>query len=213
MAKRILCILPICINPNNDCSYKGLKRIEQYITGLSKFFEYIEILNTYKVDIIIFDNTLHKNEKLPEKIINIIPTNVTIINENINNYGCKNKGAGLIETWRYLTNTIYNYDFLIHFEPRQLLLNFNFIQSFLDNPRNLFTYGQGNNHFNTGLFCIDCKILISFINTVNLDIMVSKYISIEYMIFDFFVGKKIPYFLKDKMELIWFPFSEQPLEM
>jgi hypothetical protein len=213
MSIKILCILPICINPINSSSYKGVERIQQYIVGLTKFFEYNEILNTHKVDIIIFDNTLNKIEELPEEIKNSIPTNVKIIVKNINNYGSKNKGSGLIECWRYLKNIIYEYDFLIHFEPRQLLLNFNFIQSFLDNPRNLFTYGEGNKHFNTGLFCMDCKILISFINTVNLDIMVSKYISIEYMIFDFFVGKKIPYFLKDKMELIWFPFLQQPIKM
>lgn len=205
MEEKILCILPICINPTNKSSNTGSERIEQYIKGLNKFFEYIDILNKYTVDIIIFDNTMNKTEKLPEKILEIIPNNVKIINDNVNNYGCKNKGAGLIECWRYLNNSIGQYDFLIHFEPRQLLLNFNFIQNFLENPRNLFTYGANNNHFNTGLFCISCKVLLIFINSVNLDEMCNKSISIEYVLFDFFKKFNIPYRLTDKMELVWFP--------
>ena len=84
MNQKILCILPICINPTNTSSNKGLERIEQYISGLNKFFEYIDILNKYTVDIIIFDNTINKTEKLPEKILNIIPDNVKIINDNVN---------------------------------------------------------------------------------------------------------------------------------
>ena len=125
MDQKILCILPICINPTNSSSNSGSERIEQYISGLNKFFEHIDILNKYTVDIIIFDNTINKTEMLPEKIIKIIPNNVKIINDNVNKYGCINKGAGLIECWRYLNNSISQYDFLIHFEPRQLLLNFN----------------------------------------------------------------------------------------
>ena len=205
MDQKILCILPICINPTNTSSNKGLERIEQYISGLNKFFEYIDILNKYTVDIIIFDNTINKTEKLPEKILNIIPDNVKIINDNVNNYGCINKGAGLIECWNYLNNSIKQYHFLIHFEPRQLLLNFNFITNFLENPRNLFTYGANNNHFNTGLFCISCNLLLSFINRVKLDEMCNKSISIEYSLFDFFKKNNIPYNLIDKMELVWFP--------
>lgn len=211
MEQKILCILPICINPTNNSSNTGLERIEQYITGLNKFFEYIEILNNYKVDIIIFDNTINKTESLPKNILDVIPDNVKVINDNVNNYGCINKGAGLIECWRHLNNSIGQYDFLIHFEPRQLLLNFNFITNFLENPRNLFTYGANNNHFNTGLFCISCKVLITFINNVNLNEMCQKYISIEYILFDFFKKFNIPYCLTDKMELVWFPHLCKPI--
>jgi hypothetical protein len=211
MEQKILCILPICINPTNNSSNTGLGRTEQYITGLNKFFEFIEILNNYKVDIIIFDNTINKTESLPKNILDVIPDNVKVINDNVNNYGCINKGAGLIECWNYLNSSISQYDFLIHFEPRQLLLNFNFITNFLENPRNLFTYGENNNHFNTGLFCISCKVLITFINSVNLHEMCQKYISIEYILLDFFKKFNIPYCLTDKMELVWFPYLSKPI--
>ena len=210
MEQKILCILPICINTTNKNSNTGLERIEQYITGLNKFFEYIEILNNYKVDIIIFDNTINKTEMLPAKILEIIPKNVKIINDMVNNYGCINKGAGLIESWIYLNNYISQYDFLIHFEPRQLLLNFNFITSFLENPRNLFNHGGSNDHFNTGLFCISSKVLTTFIKSINLNEMCEKYISVEFILFDFFKKFNVPYCIADKMELVWFPHLCKP---
>jgi hypothetical protein len=101
-------------------------------------------------------------------------------------------------------NIIEKYDFLIHFEPRQLLQNFNFIEYFLKNQENLFTYGSGANHFNTGLLCIRCCLLIDYIKNVDIHTMVNKYISIEYDIYNFFINNKIPYTIRDKMELIWF---------
>ena len=83
MEQKILCILPICINPTNKSSNTGSERIEQYIKGLSKFFEYIDILNKYIVDIIIFDNTIDKIERLPEKILEII--NAKLSGEELDN--------------------------------------------------------------------------------------------------------------------------------
>ena len=204
MKNKILCIMPICLYPSNNMSNKGTERINQYINGLNKFFEYIELLKKFNVDVYIFDNSIDKNEKLPQELIDIIPDNVTILNDNVNNYGCKNKGAGLIESWVYLKNIIEKYDFLIHFEPRQLLINFNFIEYFFENQENLFAYGAGTNHFNTGLLCIRCGLLIDYIKNVDIQMMVEKYVSIEYDIYNFFINNKIPYNIRDKMELIWY---------
>ena len=211
MTSKILLLMPICINPTNADSVKGEERINQYINGLNKVFEYLEILNKYNVDIIIFDNTIKKDNTLPIQITNVIPSCVKIINDDVNNYGRLNKGAGLIECWKYCTTFLKEYDFLIHFEPRQLLLNFNFIQNFLDNPRNLFTYGEDRQHFNTGLFCIKCEILIPFVHIINLDVMSSNSICIEYILFDFFKNNNIPSFVADKMELTWFPNAHNPI--
>jgi len=200
----ILCVLPICLYPSNRMSNKGTERINQYINGLSKFFEYFDLLKTFNVDVYIFDNSIDKNEKLPQEILNIIPDGVIILNDNVNNYGCKNKGASLIETWIYLENIIEKYDFLIHFEPRQLLQNFNFIGYFLENQENLFTYGTGANHFNTGLFCIRCSILIDYIKNVDILLMINRCVSIECDIYNYFIHKGLLYNVREKMELIWY---------
>jgi hypothetical protein len=204
MTNKIVCILPICCNPSNRDSCKGEKRIIQYVDGLKKFFEYSDILKEFNVDIYVFDNTLSKNDKLPQQLLDVIPEYVTIITDEVNNYGCINKGAGLIESWRYLKDIIDKYDFLIHFEPRQILQNFNFIQYFLHNQENLFRLGEGNNHFYTGLFSIKCESLINYINNVNINEMVIKYISVEYDIYNYFINNKITYSIRDKMEVIWF---------
>lgn len=201
---KILCLMPICINPSNKMSNCGKERIDQYVEGFTKFFEYINILNEHNIDIIVFDNSIAKNEKLPQELLIIFPSNVIVLTGNNNKYGKFNKGAGLIETWNYLKNTISQYDYLIHFEPRQLLLNFNFINHFLNKNCNLFTMGNSDiKHFNTGLFTIQCEFLIKYISQINLDLMVFKQISIEYDIYDYFVKNEIPFFLKDNMELIW----------
>jgi hypothetical protein len=206
---KFICILPICSNPTNCESVTGEKRIQQYIDGFNKFFEYISVLNDNLVDIYIFDNTVDKNSKIHDRLLEVIPPNVTIINDIVNTYGKRNKGAGLIEMWRYLRDIITNYDFLIHFEPRQLLLNFDFIHLFFENPNNLFTYGENKIHFNTGLFCINCTILLSFIDIVDIEYMSYNSICVEYLIFDFFIENKIPYNVTEKMNLIWFPFNEK----
>jgi hypothetical protein len=166
-------------------------------------------MNNHNVDIYIFDNTIDKKDTLPKELLEIIPDNVKVINDHANKYGGINKGAGLIESWLYLKDIIEQYDYLIHFEPRQLLINFDFIESFLQNNDNLFTLGQGNKHFNTGLFCINCKILLSFITNVDINNMVHNRISIEYMFFDFFNENNIQYTIVDKMNLIWYPYIEK----
>jgi len=202
---KILCILSICVNPCNYYSNKGIERMGQYINGLNKFFEYLEILKTFNVDVYIFDNSIDENEKLPQELLDIIPNGIKILNANLTVYGCINKGTGLLVSWLYLQNIIDKYDFLIHFEPRQLLLNFNFIKYFLENQENLFTYGNcEKNCFNTGLFCIRCPILINYIKNVDIINMIENCISIEYYIYNYFIQAKIPYNIKDKMELIWY---------
>jgi hypothetical protein len=204
MGHNILCELRICLNPSNKTSNQGKERINQYINGFNAFFQYKEILKNYNVDVYITDNTISENDSLPNEILEVIPENVKIITCINNHYGCFNKGAGDIEQWRYCKSLIEKYKWFIHFEPRQLLLNFNFIQNFLENPRNLFTTDSTNRQFNTGLFCINVKDFFYFINSINLNIMVQNWISIEKMLFDFVKINKIPYYTASKMELIWY---------
>ena len=128
---KILCLMPICCNPIHKDSCKGEERIQHYVNGFHKFFEYSHLLNEHNVDIIVFDNTIDKTDNLPQELIDVIPNNVKIINDHVNQYGYINKGAGLIEMWKYLRDTIQEYDYLIHFEPRQLLIDFSFIDFFL----------------------------------------------------------------------------------
>jgi hypothetical protein len=204
MYDNIVCILQMCLYPTNISSIKSSIRIKQYINGLNTFFKYNDILIKNNVDIIIVDNSISDENNIPIEILNEIPDNVNIIKHSNNNYGKYNKGSGLIENWLYCGNILKNYKWLIHFEPRQLLKNFNFINSFFQTKQNLFSLGKENNHFNTGLFCIDVNVILEYIKNINLITMVQNCISIEYDIYNFFIKNNIKYDCMEKMNLIWF---------
>ena len=201
---KILCMLPICCYPANLDSNRGEERMQQYVKGLTKFFEYNDTFKKYNVDIYIVDNSIKDGNRLPLEILNILPANVKINTSLNNTFGAINKGAGLIEQWLYCKDIIAQYDWFIHFEPRQLLLNFNFINDFLENPRNLFTFGGGRICFYTGLFCIQINNLLNYYQNIDLPNMISRSISIEYDLFNYFKHNNIQYDILDKMELVWF---------
>jgi len=202
--KKILCMLPICCYPANPNSNKGNERIQQYVKGLTKFFEYNDILKKHGVDIYLVDNSIKVGDSLPRDILAILPDNVKINTSLNNTFGALSKGAGLIEQWLYCKDIIAQYDWFIHFEPRQLLLNFNFINNFLENLRNLFTIGNNKLHFNTGLFSIETGKLLDYYKNIDLPKMISSQISIEYDLYNYFKHNNIQYNILDKMELVWF---------
>ena len=174
------------------------KRIKQYQNGINKIFEFNK-----DCDIIIADNGNNFNFKLNGKI--------TVIKNNPNNYGKINKGAGLIEIWRNNIELLKKYDYIIHFEPRQLLINNDFINDFIKNPRNLFTIGKEQNHFNTGLFCIKSSTLLQYIRLNSPQLLVVKKLGIEYSLYHFFLRNKIHFDTREKMNLIWFPTDHPPI--
>ena len=210
---KIICGLGISINIENTPLFKkgelttNNKRIQQYIDGITKFIELNKkYIDDKIIDVYIHDNTSENKTDLPNTILNIIPNNIKIIPAINNNYGCKNKGAGIIEQWVYCKKIIEKYDYFIHFEPRQLLIDNQFIDNFVKNPRTIFTYGNGKNHFNTGLFVCKTQELLKFINEVPPSLLVEKSLSIEYVIYNFFKNYNIPYDILDKMNSIWYPY-------
>jgi len=210
MDNKIICLLCCCLYPKNNQSTNNNQRIEEYVEGLSKFFEFVKDGYT-NIDFYIIDNSITNDKRVPDNILKILPNNIKIIEHSNNIYGAINKGGGLIENWLYAKEVLKKYDWLIHFEPRQHLKSFDFIDNFLNNPRNLFTLGKERNHFNTGLFCIKIIDLEKYLSLVNLNDMIQHNISIEYTIYDFFVNKTIEYDTIDKMDLIWFPFNHIPI--
>ena len=206
MSNTTLIFLPICINPSNPTSVRSSHRIQHYIQGLTQFFALNnDILLQENIDIIIFDNTIEHISEIPKNILDIIPSNVQILTSIVNNFGCYNKGAGLIESWLYNMNNLDKYEWIIHFEPRQFLESNQFIDDFIQNPRNLFTINVNVKHFNTGLFCIQSNVLLRYIRNINLLDMVKHSISIEDDLYHFFQCNNITFDTLEKMDLIWFP--------
>jgi mannose-1-phosphate guanylyltransferase len=204
--------MPTTIEVDNNCSlYKANRlmptniRIKQYIDGIQQ----VRNLNP-DIEIYISDNSNYLNKE--SELLNIInENNIKIITNAPNNFGHINKGSGLIENWIHNNDIIKKYDYIIHFEPRQLLQSNQFIDNFLKNPRNLFTLGSDKKHFNTGLFCIKSDVLLQFIKLIQPHILIKNNYSIENIIYNYIIGNKISYNLLDKMDLIWFPSNHIPL--
>ena len=208
--------MPTTINiDTNSYLYKSSQltendlRYKQYFEGIQKIYQFnID----KKFDIYIADNSdfFDKETELKEYISK---TSIVIIKNIPNNYGCKNKGSGLIEKWIHNKDVLSRYDWIIHFEPRQLLKSNQFIDSFLENPRNLFNMGTDMRQYNTGLFCIKCKVLLDFINEYTPEKLVNNNLNIEAAIYNFIINNNIDYKTIDKMNLIWFPTNHSPINM
>lgn len=182
----------------------GKERTEQYINGLKKFFSYSFYENkNLNVTTFLCDNTTENKEEIDIEIINIIPSNVNYILKKKNNFGQFNKGAGLIEFWRENREELKKNDWVMYFEPRLILNSPDFINSFLENPKNMFTYNADSNHFNTGIFSIKTSDLLRFEESINLFDMVNNFWSIEDLLYKFFLKENIEFYTFDKMGVTW----------
>jgi len=191
------------IDKNSNLSKNNMlentdNRIKQYKNGINKV---LELNKKNNIDIYIADNGFDFKEKI------CIDDNIKVISNNPNNYGKINKGAGIIEIWNNNIEIIKQYDYIIHFEPRQLLIDNYFIDNFMKNPRTLFTYNHNisvNRHFNTGLFACKSKHLLEFINEHSPELLVKRSLGIENVLYHFFETNQLQYNTLDKMSLIWY---------
>jgi hypothetical protein len=212
MNKNYCIFMPTTIEVNkNSLLYKKKElmdnelRIKQYISGIQQ----IRDLNP-DIEIYISDNSNYLNK--PSNILDIIQQNkIKIIKNTPNKYGHINKGSGLLENWQYNLSIIEKYEYIIHFEPRQLLKSNYFIDTFLKNPSNLFTLGSNKIHFNTGLFCLKSIDLLKFIKQVHPNDLIKNNSSIEYILYQYIHKNNISYEVLDKMDLLWFFPNKPPL--
>ena len=89
------------------------------------------------IDIVYVDNTISSLDDLPV-IRDIIPPNVTCVFKENNIYGRKSNTAGCFEHWVLAKDMWEKYDFIIHFEARQILKNTEFFEEFLRAPVSTF---------------------------------------------------------------------------
>lgn len=177
---------------------KTEKRLKKYQQGIDKI---VELNKNYNFDIYIADNGHNFDDKIK------IPECIKVIKDNPNKLGCYNKGSGIIEIWDNNIEILKQYDYVIHFEPRQLLIDNYFIDNFMKNPRTLFTYNHipcPQKHFNTGLFSCKTAEILKFINEFPPEFLVKKALGIEYALYYFYNNNKIQYDTTDKMSLIWY---------
>lgn len=173
------------INYNKSSVSRGEKRIQQYIEGLKHFFSF-----SFESDMLVFDNTVDNVNNLDQRIRDVIPNNVVVKASFANKYGPRNKGAGVLEQWNECKDVFRRYKYIIHFEPRLILKDPTFILTSLDKLTNLFTLSHCKTHFKTGLFCIDSRTLLEFMQSINIPTYSQ---SIEHTLRNYMNSHKIKY--------------------
>ena len=184
--------------------FKGDERLNQYREGFSKFFELTDkIIQENFSEICLSDNTINNVDEIDSIILNALKDRDVIFNLSIDNvFGSKNKGSGLISSWDRIKDVIKKYDYIIHFEPKQLLVGGDFFSSFYSNPRNLFIINKNVGHFYTGVFSIKSEILLDYIVNISSESLYVNKISIEDSLFNFM--KKYNYDTIEKGNLLWY---------
>lgn len=208
----ILLLMPISTIINENCNINNVitekrdKRKQQYIDSLTKLSSYINSSNNIKnkIDILLIDNTTTKIDEDIKKILdNISGCDYTVYNGN--SRGKFNKGAGLIDVWEKYKDVIKKYKYIIHFEPRQMLINNAFINNIVNNPKDKFLVIDNKKHpkhFYTGLFCISSEYLLDFLESYSSRYIVFHKLSIEYLLYNFMENKSYNYDTVDKLNLI-----------
>jgi hypothetical protein len=178
-------------------------RTTQYIEGFKSFFKFDYYKYPHDITFVVSDNTINNKNKIDPKILNEIPDNVLFDLREDNIFGSKNKGAGVLTSWKRCNELIMDNDFVLHFEPRLLLIEHTLIEKFLNQPTNIFTIGSNGKHFNTGLFGCHKDVLIKFINHLTPEQMYKYKISLENTLFNFINASKTDLSIEDKMGVIW----------
>lgn len=191
MKKSILIELRAAINVNDYIFGKDCieSRINDYINGLESFFNKLGDNNT--CDVVFVENTCESEEDLPNKIFDAIKEGTFLYVKKKNDYGKINKGGGDIELWKEYLDKISEYEYFFHYEPRMILEDSSFLQSFLNNPRNYFCV-EDNTTFpavKTGYFGVEVKDFIEYCNSVDLENFVENGVSIENSMRSFFENK------------------------
>lgn len=180
MENNILLLLPISTKVcESKSKLKQSKRKEQYLEGIQRVLAYPRIK---QFDIVLIDNTT--TEKDPD-IQGIMPFVSEYIAINKNDQGSRNIGAGIIDVWNYLNDDIKAYDWIIHYEPRQYMKDYRIFDMFLQEPRNIFMYGNSrHDHYYTGLFSLKVKQLLEYLSKVDAKKLTRKKIGLEYSMFN-----------------------------
>jgi len=203
---KILFFLSTAFNVDDVKNIKveyGQQRVERYINGINKFFEFDFTQYGHDISFIISDNTIDTPNLIDTSILEVIPDNVIFNFKDDNKFGSINKGSGVLTSWSRSVDEISQHDYILHFEPRLLMDNYNFLEDFLNDPRTLITIGDNKKHFNTGLFSFNSEEFLKFINSTSPQELAINRDSIEYTLFDFVINNNIKFDNLDKMGVYW----------
>ncbi|GEM_PF-5877800 len=208
MPNKYLIILGAALNPSQKQTTSfGQQRTQQYAEGLAKISELAQKFPIF--DFVLVDNTIAQDWKMPEEIsraITKIPNLKTVLFAD-NSLAEKNKGSGVLVALKKLEDggILQPYEYCLYFEPRQLLLNFDFFERFVRNPANYFKIRSYRLEATTrawpirmllkiipifrkqldmGLFSIESRTFCSYIKNASPKKLAEKNISLEDDMYD-----------------------------
>jgi hypothetical protein len=171
------------VTPNSE-------REMEYAQGIVKFFS---LVNYQSFDfILLVDNTISSIHDYPQELRKILPESCEIIASNSNKFGKYNKGAGDIETYRYLFGRDkITTKYTVHFEPRLQLSNSQIFERFFKSPMSLLSLSMDRAGIQTGYMFLETSQLRKFCSLARLISLVIKRQSIENHMLRFAKTKKI----------------------
>ena len=112
------------------------RRVQQYTSGLKQI---ANVVNRYpSFDVFSMDNTVEHAGAVDSRLtaaLDSIPTLKRKYHFLDNETGKINKGSGLILQWnRVLPDLLGKYEYVVHYEPRQDLVNFSFFERMASHP-------------------------------------------------------------------------------
>ena len=191
-------ILPTAFCTTFNPGVSSEERIEQYVKGFKQIAE-VAVKHS-DIDVYLVDNTVDDSSKVDMRLIEALDGISTLKDKlffSDNEYGAKNKGAGLICAWKgFLSRKGEGYDYIISFEPRQELLNYDLFDRFNNHPNSYFRLMRPQarkfrvfpimlHQVLTGFSIFRKTDLEQYCKQVDLVSMVEQKISIEDDLFDF----------------------------
>ncbi len=168
----------------------NIDREAEYANGIVKFFS---LVNYQSFDfILLVDNTISSINDYPEALRKLLPKSCQIITSNSNRFGKYNKGAGDLETYRYLfRRKKITTDYIIHFEPRLQLSNSLLFERFFMSPMSLLSKSLDQSGIQTGYMFLNSVQMKKFCSLTRLVRMLLFKQSIENHMLMFAYANKI----------------------
>ena len=154
------------------------RRIRQYVAG---FQQIASLRARYPVfDIFSVDNTVPDDSQIDRRLsesLDAIPALTAKCHFDDNEVGRINKGSGLVVQWaRVLPELIGRYEYVVHYEPRQKLVNESFFERMAAAPAAYMCFYRDQVKFYgvipltlprawTGLFSIKTVDLLAYVNS------------------------------------------------
>lgn len=165
-------------------------RLEQYIDGFNRFSSLVSI--ELFDDVFVVDNTLNAVTDFDKRIRKCLPGNVKFLATGTNRFGRYNKGAGDVETYRFMFKSrMLRNDFTVHFEPRLKLVNTAIFDNFFTRNRSLLSVSPSGNSIQTGYMFLESAEFRKFCSFERLLYMTFRQESIENLLFKFAEKRRI----------------------